>query len=157
MYDSTVRAKALETYLEHGTAEASRRTDVPKRTIRLWANEEGITAARDLALIEGGERLAKTHEVLRIQARMLMVEKIVDLLERIDEPHTEYKAVGRNLHKLKHPIATSSDVRNYVTSIKALVESYRLEMGEATGRIETTSKVDAELERMAREFNRTAG
>ena len=154
-YTDEQRTEALTLYEEHGTAETNRRTGVPSRTLRRWANTAGVAAARELALIEGGARLNQIHEVLRAEARVLMAEKIVDLLERIDEPHTEYKAAGKELHTLKHPVATSTDVRNYVTSIKALVESYRLEMGEATGRIETTSKVDAELERMAREFNRS--
>ncbi len=137
-YTDEQRAEALTLYVEHGAAYTARQTGINKRTISRWAQEANLSADRDLALTEGGERLAKMHEVLRLEARALMIEKIVDLLERLDVPHVEFKAAGAEIHKLVHPIATSGDVRNYVTSVKALVESYRLEMGESTDRTEHT-------------------
>ena len=133
-YTDEQRAEALVLYVEHGTAEASRRTDIPRRTIRHWANHEGLAAARDLVLTEGGERLAKTYKVMRAEARVLMVEKITDLLERMDQPHVEFKVAGNEIHEVTHQIASSGDVKNYASAMKLILDSFRLEMGETTDR-----------------------
>lgn len=157
-YTDEQRAEALTLYLELGTAETSRQTGIPKRTIRHWANQANLAAARNQALQDGGERLAKTHANMREELRLQLLEKAVDLLERIDEPHTEYKAAGAELHRIVYDTATSSDVKNYASSVATLVEKYRLEMGETTGRTRIDSRhlssVDEELIRTVDEWKR---
>ena len=155
-YTDQQRAEALDLYLQHGTAETARRLNIPKRTVRHWANQAQLAAARSQALDEGGKILAKTHAVMREELRVLLLEKTVDLLERMDQPHTEYKAAGSDIHKLEHEHATSSDVKNYASSIKDLLDKYRLEMGEATSRVyarhEIGDDVDSELRRTISEW-----
>lgn len=152
------RQNALVLYLQLGTAGVSRETGIPPRTIRRWANEANLAAARTLVLQEGGVLLAKTHEVMREEVRVLLLEKTLDLLERIDQPHIEYKAAGSELHRLEHPIATSGDVKNYAGSITQLLEKYRLEMGESTGRTETLTLgvIEAEVQRLEAELGKRA-
>lgn len=140
----------LMLYPEHGTAETVRQTGVPPRTVRRWVNEANLAAARSLALEEGGLLLAQTHQVMREEVKVLLLEKVVDLLERMDQEHVEYKAAGAEMHRLVHPVATSGDVKNYATSIQALIDKYRLEMGESTGRTEslTIGLIESEIQRL---------
>jgi len=136
------RRDALHLYTEVGTAEAARRSGIPARSIRRWANEADLAAARSLALEEGGRLLAKTHQAMRQEARVLLMEKVVDLLERMDQPHSEWKVVGNSVEKVTYDIATSGDVKNYAASINQLIDKYRLEMGEATARTEEVASGD---------------
>lgn len=152
------RNLALMLYPEKGTAQTARETGIPPRTIRRWVNEANLAAARSLALKEGGALLAKTHEVMREEVRVLLLEKTLDLLERFDVPHVEYKAAGAEMHRLEHPAATSGDVKNYAGAIHQLIDKYRLEMGESTGRTEnvTLGLVESEIQKLEAELGNVA-
>lgn len=155
-YSDTQRQEALDLYPEHGTSETSRRTGIPQRTIRRWANEEGLTAARSKALEEGGEMLSKTVAVMRSESQVKLAERILDLLDRMEESHIEYKAAGSEMHRLEYEIATSTDVRNYASAVKDLLTLLRLELGEHTSRTyhDGTDDIDRSYRQLVGELER---
>ena len=75
---------------------------------------------------------------------MDLLERAADLLERMDEPHVEFK--GKDADQVTYPMAPAAAVQNYATSAAILIDKFRLEMGEATGRQEHWSNDYADHE-----------
>jgi len=137
-YDQDTRAEAVRLYVEVGAAEASRRTDVPARTIRRWASEAALSQARDKTLEDAGARLRVQMTEQRLELHARLGDEALNLLDRLSADDTAAK-----------------DVRDLAISFGILFDKLRLESGEATSRVESVSPIEAELERMAREFTRT--
>ena len=99
------------------------------------------------------QRLPAEREAIREQ----MLDKALDLLARIDEPHIDYR--GKDIVEVRWEKAPSGDVQRYVTSVGILIDKYRLEMGETTGRTESIglSPIDLEFQKVLDEFNRQHG
>lgn len=64
-YTPQQRTEAVNAYTTHGTAEASRRTGIPPRTIRTWAKQAGATAAT-AAANQKNSPPAKAEEATRV-------------------------------------------------------------------------------------------
>lgn len=128
------KQRAIKLVADHGLAHAWRETGIPKPTIVRWCQDAGVERfhpEETRAAIDAlRARAAETRETLRL----LLIEKAVDLLERMDEPHVEFK--GKDADQVIYPIAPASAVQNYATSAAILIDKYRLEIGEATGRTE---------------------
>ena len=135
-YSADEKANALILYASDGLAEAWRRTGIPKPTIASWARRAGLphtdASAKTQAATEAAEDRAKK---LRAELRLGLLEKAVDLLARMDAPHTEFK--GKDAQVVEYPIAPAGAVQNYATSVGILIDKYRLEIGEATTRSES--------------------
>lgn len=134
-YTMEEKADALAIYVEHGVAEAWRRTGIPKPTIASWAQRSGLHTNA----ISNTRAASEMHKVrqaeLRERLRGMLLEKAVDILDRMDAPHVEFK--GKDADAVEYPIAPASAVQNYATSAAILIDKYRLEVGEATGRTES--------------------
>ncbi|MDK1039803.1 MAG: transposase, partial [Actinomycetota bacterium] len=86
-YTDTQKMKAVDLYVEVGTAEAARRTGVTTRTITTWAKSTGVTSAERAKKVEHTNEardIANTERRLRIREKVLA--KIEDMLDRMDEP-----------------------------------------------------------------------
>lgn len=144
-YTDQQREAALRYLQEHPLAEAARKAGVPKNTLRTWAQKAGIRTddGAEKTRAAGEAAAARRHRV-REENMTAMVEKVADLLGRMDEPHVDFKVVGGSrddrgtVEQVTFPRATSGDVRNYAVSVGVLIDKVRLESGEATDRHEFT-------------------
>ena len=155
-YDPEAKAEALRLYQEVGLAEAWRRTGIPKPTIASWARREGLPHTDAAAKTREATLAASARaDQLRTEMHVMLLEKAVDLLERMDEPHTEFKNSAKEIREVVYPIAPAGAVQNYATSVGILIDKYRLEVGEATTRSEskdiTSDLTDYELDDAIRE------
>lgn len=135
-YTDEQRTEALTFYLEHGTAEAARLSEISPRTIRRWANEDGLAAARDKNLSDAGEHLKIQHETMREELRVRFLETALDALDRMTEEHVDYR--GKDAKRVTWPMAPAREMKDYATTAAIMVDKYRLEMGESTDRTEHT-------------------
>ena len=142
-YTDTQKTDAVDLYIEHGAAEASRRTGINKRSISRWANAADVSADRDKNLTDAAERLTKQSTAQRAAIRVDLLDRIADVLQRMDEPHIDFR--GKDATQVEWPTATSGDVKNYAVSFGILLDKYRLEMGEATEVIITGDMMDKAL------------
>ena len=154
-WSEEVHEAALAALEEHGLAEAWRLTGVPKPTIARWAREAGIGTDHTPKTRAATIAAAAKADQLRAELRMRLLEQSLDLLERMDAPHTEFKNSAKEIREVVYPIAPAGAVQNYATSVGILIDKYRLEVGEATSRSEsrdlTGHLTDDELDDAIRE------
>ena len=137
-YTDIQKTQAVDLYLKHGASEASNRLDIPRRTISSWVTKQGLAQAKGEQTEAAREQLALKNAERRERIRSLILEKAEDIRGRMDEPHIDFKAAGKELHKVEWETARSGDVKNYAVSFAILIDKYRLEMGEATSRTEVS-------------------
>lgn len=102
------------------------------------ASEGAPTAAMVADAVMSLEQKAKLKRQL---IREDLLEKIHDMLRRMDQPHTEYFPVKDDVLTRVYPTAPHSAVRNYAVAFATLFKEYRLEAGEATDRPEATTRI----------------
>lgn len=138
-YDPAKRAEALEVYGTQGLAAAHEATGVPKSTLRDWARAEGL----DTAALAGAdaERTAAANVAresrcyaLRLEARELFITRTLEALERMERA------------------TTGGEWFNFAKAAGTCLDKYRLEMGEATDRIERGFDWDGDMDRLRREL-----
>lgn len=151
-YTASQREHACALYLEVGAAEAARRMNVSSRSIRRWASEAGLSAARDEKLEDGAARLHAQHGRLREELRVRLLESALDMLDRLTEPHKDYK--GSDVVEVTWDMAPADACRAYMTAVGIAIDKYRLEMGEATERILTLDVISEEISRLESELDR---
>ena len=98
-----------------------------------------IRRAEALAALEAS-RARQTR--LREEVRELLLVKAKDALERMDQPHIEFK--GKDATQVTYPKAPASAFQSYATSAAILLDKYRLEVGEATSRAEVELRAQIE-------------
>jgi transposase-like protein len=74
-YTNQQKAEAVDSYVEHGAAEAARLTGISSRSIRGWARAAGVAAARDKNLIDASDRLALQQHADRAELRSVLIGK----------------------------------------------------------------------------------
>ena len=150
-YTAEQKKETISLYIQHGTTKASEQSGVPKRTILYWVKNANVVAqARDKTDAARTE-LARLNAERRERIRAQLLEKMEDLLERMNKPHVDFR--GKDAQMVTYPIATSSDVKNYAVSFAILLDKYRLEMGEATDRREISiEQAETRLERAIAKF-----
>src|SRR3990167_922087 len=135
MYSAKERADTLALYAVVGLAETARQTGIPKPTVASWVTRAGLPHTDSTRKTEAATAAAESRaKQLRVDLRLKLLEKAVDLLDRMDAPHVEFK--GKDVTEVEYPIAPAAAVQNYATSVGILIDKYRLEMGEATDRME---------------------
>ncbi len=154
-YTDAQRRKAINLYIEHGTAEASRRSGISTRSIKRWAKDSDVVAQARDKTGQAREELARVNAERRERIKTMLLEKIEDLLGRMNLPHVDFK--GKDARQITYPTATSGDVKNYAVSVAVLIDKYRLEMGESTSRAEITfeqaeSRLDEEFAGLVEQF-----
>ena len=133
-YTDEQRAEALALYIDHGAAQTSRQLDIPARTIRRWANDAGLAAARDKTLTEATAKLQANAERMRAEVRVRLMEIVLDAFDRMTQEHVDYR--GKDAVRVTWEQAPSGDMKNYMTTAAIALDKYRLEMGESTDRVE---------------------
>ena len=158
-YTAEERAEALRLYVEVGPCEAARRLGMDKRLVSKWAKKTGVATVATQKNLEGVEAAEAKAAHLRGKLKGLLLEKAVDLLGRMDEPHIDFKG-GGNLGPVEvtYPKATASACQAYATAAAVLIDKFRLENGEVTGREEvvTVDAIDREIQRLESELVRRA-
>lgn len=160
-YTDDEKAKALALYQEVGLAEAWRTTGIPKPTIASWARRTGLPHTDAAAKTREATIAASARaDQLRASIRLKLLEKVDDLLDRMDGEHVEFKNSAKEIREVRYPIAPAGAVQNYATSVGILIDKYRLEVGEATTRSEsrdiTSDLTDDELDAAIREAEEAA-
>lgn len=152
-YTDDEKQEALLLYVDHGPAEASRRSGINALTISSWAKRSGLHTNAVVKTKEATEALIARADSMRVELRVRMLAKALDLVDRMDAPHVEFK--GKDANQVTYPVAPAGAVQNYATSVAILLDKYRLEVGEATTRNEsrdiTGTLTDADLDAAIRE------
>jgi hypothetical protein len=140
-YTAKQKAQAIQAWQKHGTAEASRQTGISTTSITRWVRADPDVVQTNAKQTEKARlELARRTRERREQVRALLMEKVLDLLERMDKEHVDFKAAGNSGPvQVTYPIATSGDVKNYAIAMAVLLDKYRLEAGESTDRVEHIS------------------
>jgi hypothetical protein len=133
------RAAAMAVYREHGLAEAHRQSDVPKSTLRFWAQQDGLDP-RKLA----GDAVAQTAAAneareariaeMRLELREELLSVAIDMAERTKAPHVDYR--GRDMTRVVFDHAPADACRNYLVAGAIAIDKFRLESGETTGHVQ---------------------
>lgn len=133
------RAAAMAVYREHGLAEAHRRSNVPKSTLRFWAQQDGLDP-RKLA----GDAVAQTDAAnearearitqMRLELREELLSVAIDMAERTKAPHVDFR--GRNMTRVEFDQAPADACRNYLVAGAIAIDKFRLESGETTGHVQ---------------------
>jgi transposase-like protein len=139
-YSEEEKEATIALVVDGGLAAAWRATGIPKTTIAGWCKAAGVRTYGGEKTAAATEAAVEQQTLRREQLRTMLLEKAVDLLERMDSPHIEFK--GKDADQVEYPIAPAGAVQNYATSVGILIDKYRLELGEATGRNETRTLTD---------------
>ena len=152
IYTPEERAEALELLAQVGKAEAARRTGIPAGTIASWGSRSGVTAPPAAATaVATAARVATIAE-----RKAVLAEELVGDIERLRRqlfaPTVERKALvvsdGHNQGshaevvdvKLTQP--TFPDQRQIMTSVAIAIDKVQILTGEATQRIESTTRAE---------------
>lgn len=92
---------------------------------------------------------AVTAAEKRAAAREMMLDRVLDALARMDEPHIEF--VGKDGDQVTYPKAPAAAFGTYASSVATLIKTYRLEMGESTSKPEQHVNVSERVEALALE------
>jgi len=150
-YTGEQQAHALSLAGEVSAREAGKRLGIPRGTIAAWWSKAGLADAAN----EKTRAATKAHQVQaersRAQLQVRMLETAHDLLDRIYQPHVEFKSAGKELHEVTYDRPSAAGVQNYVTSVGILIDKIRLEAGESTSRAEhiVRDSFDEALEQLA--------
>lgn len=131
-YTPEQKTEALQLYVDHGPAEASRSTGIPAKTIASWAGRSGMQT--DAASnTEHATRTAAASIATRKAALAQALLDDIDMLRgRMRAAHIERKIVtlSGGLHdqgtwkvaEVEHPSIPTGDLKALVTSVAILVD-----------------------------------
>ena len=132
MYSQEERDAALAVYQSDGLAAAYRASGASKPSIKRWAERSGIVTYHGEKTQAATEARQVSIDAKRVKLRELLLDKALDMAARMDEPHIDFK--GANVTRVTFPKAPAGACQNYATSIAILIDKFRLESGEVTGR-----------------------
>jgi len=141
-YTEEQKAEALAAYLEVGSAEAGRRLGIPSRTIRHWVTQRALAQVRREKTEVAIAQLVLLQEHMREELRTRLLEKGLDALDRMDQVHVDYR--GKDSVRVEWEVAPAAAFKDYAVAMAVLLDKYRLEMGEATQRVEESGADDIE-------------
>ena len=145
-YSKKARETALKLYVEDGAKAAAAETGIARQTIASWAKKAGKTDERQKhtsAAIEAAAAEAqKKREQIKVECRL----KALEILRRMDIPHT-YLA-GKDGVKRILDLPQAGDMKDYAVALAVLIDKAELLDGNATDRTEhrTTDQLDREIE-----------
>jgi hypothetical protein len=131
-YSAKKQRDALELYVQFGPREASRQSGIPARTISRWAAKAGVATEVLSETAKATEAATAKAELTRAWIRATLLEKVADILGRLDMPHIDFR--GKDAVQVTFPGPTPTGVKEYALAIGILLDKYRLEMGESTDR-----------------------
>ncbi len=152
-YTQEQQRETVDLAVEHGTAETVRRTGISGTTVKRWVAPAGNTVQTNTKKTElARQHLAVRRDEKREQLRTLLLDKAIGLLERFDVEHKDYR--GKDVQEVYWDRAPSGATKEYAIAVGILIDKFRLEMGEHTGRTEVDlisaeSRIDAEIRRLS--------
>ena len=154
-YTDTQKQEAIQVYLEDGAATAAAQTGCDRATIYRWLGRYATGVADEKAQERRTETVER-HQVKRQAISELLLDKTLDLLNRMDEQHIDFK--GSKADQVTFPVAPAEAVRAYATSIGILIDKYRLEAGEYTDRTyrEGSDDTDRRIQQLVGELDARA-
>lgn len=152
-YTPKQRQEALTLYALEGPSAVEDQLGIPKSTVVDWARTAGIRTVRNERTAEAVEAARLDRELTREHLRNLMLEKAVDLIGRMDEEHIDFK--GKDADEVVYPKPSPAGCQSYATAAAILLDKFRLEVGEVTGRTETRTSdhLDREIERLVEQLS----
>lgn len=153
-YSPELRAEVIALAVEVGPAEAARRHGLNPSTVASWSSKAGMgTVAaektRAATLAAQARRQTKREEL-----RRLLLDKAVDLVKRMDEPHIDFK--GKDADEVTYPKAPAQACQQYATAAGILIDKFRLELGEATAWVVTEDAIDTAIRSLETELGERA-
>lgn len=150
-YTDQDRTDAVALYVEHGLAEAHRRTGVPRSTLRGWARSEGHKTSELSARASDKTAAATRARTLTMdQRRVSLAERLMDeaelLTDQMFAPCVERRVVtlSGGLHNegsweivdVERPQPTFADQKLIATTRAIDIDKVQVLTGEATERVE---------------------
>lgn len=147
-YTPEQRAEALELYAAEGPTAVQTKLGIAKATVAYWASSNGIRSVRNERTAAATEAARLDREATRERLRDEMLRRALDLLDRMDQPHIDFR--GKDAKAVTYPKPSASGCQAYATAAAILLDKFRLEVGEVTGRTETTTRdhLDREIEHL---------
>jgi transposase-like protein len=125
-YTEAEKADAVAHYLEHGLAEAHKRTGVPKPTLHSWIKQAGHDPSTISERSAEQTRAATEQHVVNMQAARVQLQATF--------------ADSALFAATKIPGAKDGrDAQGWATASAILTDKLRLELGEATARTEVVA------------------
>ena len=128
------RAQALGMIEDYSLGDISRKLGIPKSTLSRWVQQAGLGTSRVEKVRAAVAATHAANEERRAELRGLLLEYAVKLMRRMDDPHIDFK--GKDVQEVTFPVAPAAACQHYATSVGILIDKYRLEQGEVTGREE---------------------
>lgn len=143
-YTDEDKRRAVEVYEEHGATEAAKEVGCDRRSVLRWAKAAGVSRD-DSKTRAATEALAVQNAERREGVKAQLLDRVIDLIERMDQPHERFMGGGGETepHRVVYDRATSGDVKAYSISVGVLIDKLRLEEGQATERTETMTEEEA--------------
>lgn len=159
VYTEEQRTEALRIYVEDGPDIASTQTGISVRTIYRWAAAEGVSTTATSERTQAATTAAKARAALnRAELQALLVEQAVKALHAMDEQVPKVVTVIEGRSRSEHYEMTPADPRDkkdLALTAAVLIDKYRLEGGEVTGRTENrtwTDGLDPDKQRRLRDW-----
>lgn len=166
-YTDTQKADAVAVYVEHGLAEAHRRTGIPKPTLSGWLTAQQRSEV-DERSSEKTAAATKARTVSLDARRAELAENLMDDVERLRlqlfAPCVERKAVvlSGGLHDrgavevvdIDRTQPTFGDQKAIMTTLAIAVDKLQVLTGEATERVDITGDVRARASELVDELAR---
>lgn len=155
-YTDAQRAQALDLYVEHGPAEAERRTGIPRKTIASWARRAGVQSDAPAKTAAATEAAKLTLE----QRKTAMADRVLDeagrLLDQLFAATVEKRILSRGddgyvVATADRAQPTFSDQRHIVWSAAVLIDKAVKLTGGDRLNLSVSSEPDQEVEAVAAE------
>lgn len=116
---------------------------VSKGSVHNICVEFGIERSAPKELQQAHEERDRRIAMKRAVVRETLIDTALRLLNRIEEPHKDFRAAGQQLYEVEFDVAPARSAQAYATSAAILLDKLRLELGESTARV----SVEADSER----------
>lgn len=146
-YSDEDRSQILEHYRLHGARPTMRKFGLSSDTLYRWRNAEGIET--EAVGKERTEAAGVARDALRVELRNKLLERAVEMLDRMGEKQTIYIGSGATPKAVEIERPPASVCKDLALTASALIDKLRLEAGEVTGREEVrhdySDRTDADL------------
>lgn len=135
-YSWNFKAEVLAVYEVDGPAATARLYKIPVRTIKSWATRMGLHTGAETK--SATEAACLSQQMRRAIVRDLLIQRVQEMLERMDSPMKTWVGSGATPVEVEIDRPLASVCKDLATTAGILLDKFRLEMGEATGRSEVS-------------------
>jgi len=167
-YTDKQRQAAIDLWHEHGTAETSRQTGIPTRTITRWLKQAGLGSAQDTdkqkqladarkdAAVTTVRRWTEFREQEAVNAAAVASNLRNKMMEVVNGMYEARQKQPRESTVIPPPLPTSADLRSLAISYGILIDKAELLSGHATERVEhiDAAETDRELRELVSDMER---